>query len=135
MSAPQGLLDAAIYTKLTTDSAVAAMVVDRVIEGQAPEGTAYPLILFKAMSGGDTNRTRRRDVECEYLVEGVSPDPSEAMTLAGLIQDCLHDTELTVSGWSNYLCQCTTFFRTDESVEGTWVYRRGSFVEIGMDAT
>lgn len=44
-------IEAAIYTRLTTDAAVAALIGDRVFPNAVPQGSEYPAIDYEQTSG------------------------------------------------------------------------------------
>jgi len=67
-----------------------------------PQGVSLPAIRFFYSGGGEENLTPTRSVNVLYGVVGVSESSmKDAGEIADLIDACLHDSTLTVSGWTN----------------------------------
>lgn len=99
-------LDAAIYSRLQTTAAIIALLAGTtaIFHGQAPEGQAYPYIVFSYPSELDENETPRRRKNTLVFIRAYAQGGTSA-TQAGAIDDqidaALHLTPLTVSGWTN----------------------------------
>ena len=71
----------------------------------APRGTAvtYPLVIFSKSSGIEDNSSPRRTRTLVYQVTALSAKgKKEAQDIDNAIDALLHDTTLSVSGWSDY---------------------------------
>lgn len=83
-----------LYTTLSGDTAVAALVGTRIFEDLAPQGTAFPFVVFSFHTGGDTNalgsdvRTLTRP---QYLIRAISKGPtySDADAVAAAVDAAL----------------------------------------------
>lgn len=69
-----------LYGLLATDGVLQALVNGRVYKGVAPEGTAFPYIVFTAASTRDVNTVNqiRINVDTLYLVEAIDQSSSDA---------------------------------------------------------
>ena len=129
-------LEAAIFSKLTGASTVTSLLATSgsVFNVTVPTGYGYPLILFNLQGGGDLNDTPRRAKEPLYQVKALS---DISMYEAGQIDDAmdavLHNTTLTVSGWTNYWCARESDVRFAESLpDGSYIYHSGGIYRIGV---
>lgn len=92
----------ALYTALTNDSAVAALVGVRVYALQAPAESPLPFITFSRTVGMMTNDSPRQTTDDTYRIESVSSSRAGAETLDNAVYDTLHLNGITASGWSNF---------------------------------
>lgn len=73
-----------IYDTLSDDSALAALVSTRIFDGVAPQGSAYPFVVFNHQGGSDTRGvgTFRAFNNSLYQVKAVGKGESYAETTA-----------------------------------------------------
>jgi hypothetical protein len=133
MTAIFTLLNTGMYNKLAAQSTLTALATGGIFDTLAPPGTSDNYVIFQITAGGDTNTSPRRDVEVIYRVEFISTVLATARTGAGYIDDALHDSALTVSGWSNYRMVADRLFTRDEAVGGKTFYRRGAAYRVLVD--
>ncbi len=124
------LIEGALYTKLTGNANLQSLVAAKIFDTKATQPTADPYVLFQFTGGGDENETPRREVNVVYRVEGVSRVQATARTIAGYIDEALHDQALTLTGWSNYRMMQENYFNLEQIIEGIQFYRKGGFYRI-----
>ena len=99
-------LEEALYTTLSGGTALTALLGGTAIyNALGPQGTAvtYPLVMFTKSSGLDDNDSPRRTKTLVYQATGISDKgKKEAETIDNAIDALLHDSSLTVTGWSEY---------------------------------
>lgn len=126
-------VDAALYTKVTGDAGVAALVGTRVYYGQAPAGSEMPRVIFAWAGGGEQNTCPRRMINLVYRVEAIAETKAGAVALDSAISSALHEQELTISGWQNYVLDRENTYRPPvENLEGRQVYRVGAYYRIRL---
>lgn len=133
MTAIASLLETALYSKLTSGTALAALVSTRIYDTHVPASGTYPLVLFQHVAGGDTNSSPRRDVDVQFRVEAMARSAAEARQIAGFIDDLLHEQELTITGWSNYRLVAEALFNRVDQDEMQQVFRKGAIYRISVD--
>lgn len=69
-----------LYAALAGDSAISAAIGARVFNAIAPQGTAFPFVIFNFQAGTDVqgNGTARVQSEAVFLVKVVSQGPPDA---------------------------------------------------------
>jgi len=96
-------IETGLFSALSTNAAIltklgSAKIYNHII----PQGVSLPAIRFFYAGGGEENLTPTRSVNVVYAVIGVSEtSKKEAGEIADLIDACLHDQTLTVTGWTN----------------------------------
>lgn len=126
-------VDAALYTKLTEDMGLNALVGTKIYYEQAPAGTALPYVIFAPAGGGEVNATRRRMIEQVWRVEGVASTKAEATALDSAISSALHEQELMVSGWSNWVMDREMMYAPPtENDQGVQIWRRGAYYRVKL---
>ena len=129
-------LETSIFTLLTGGTALTAKLATTtsIYPYVAPLGAAFPLVIFNLQGGGDTNDTPRRNKDLVYQVKAVS---DTTKFLAGEvdteIDNLLHETVLTVSGWTNYWCARETDIGYQESKDGAIYWHVGGLYRIRLD--
>jgi uncharacterized protein DUF3168 len=100
------VLNAAIYSRLQTTSAITSLLAGTtaIYNMQAPEGQAYPYIVFNLQGGGDVNDTQNRLKNLivfvrTYTQGGVGA--AQGGSIDAQVDTALHLNPLTVSGWTN----------------------------------
>lgn len=115
--------ETALYTKLTGDVALTALVGTNIFNSQADDGTAYPYVIFYLADGGMPNDTPSMRVDEIFRVEAISDDGSEAKQVYDAIFTALHLQELTITGWNNYWMAVVGNQRLIETIAGNQVWR------------
>lgn len=125
-----------IYGKLSSSSAITAIVGSRIYEGVAPQGTVAPWIVYASLAPMDTyavgaNRVMTRD---QWLVRAVAQTSSfggDIGTLADAIEAALHSTDGTqgaVTGGYTVECYRLMPHRTIQVDSGVqWRYKGGIY--------
>lgn len=93
-------IEAALYTKLTGDSAVAALVSARVYNTRLPQKPTYPAVAYARISTGET-MAHDGPVGYEtarFQIDSYAQTFSEARALADAVRDCLNGLHATVGG-------------------------------------
>lgn len=127
-------VETAIYSQLTS-TAGTVLWGTRVYAGQARDQVTLPYVLFFNVSGGDDNDSPHRKISLTYQVEiwtAGSAAETQARQGSGYIDDAFHHQTLTVSGFTNHWCVCTSVISSVENVNGLVVYRRGRDVDIRL---
>lgn len=100
-------LDAAIYSKLASATALTALLAGTasVYNGMAPQGAATPYVIFSAASDRDGyTLSAEATVDFIYTVKAVtvspagSPSKKAAGAIAAQIKTALNDQPLTIAG-------------------------------------
>lgn len=85
----------AAYSALTT-----ALGGTYIYNQLAPEGQAFPYVIFHLVGGGDENLTPHRKRNIVLMAKAVSDTHLEASTIDGHLDARLHEGTPTVTGWS-----------------------------------
>jgi hypothetical protein len=95
------MIDAAIYSKLSGDTAVAAIVSTRIYPMRMPQGVVFPAISFDRVSTdtrdlthNGTNQTAQGTFQFSCFAE----DPKSAKQLGATVVKALHGWKGTVAG-------------------------------------
>jgi len=68
-----------------------------------------------------------------YRVEAIAETKAGAVALDSAISSALHEQELTISGWQNYVLDRENTYRPPvENLEGRQVYRVGAYYRIRL---
>lgn len=125
-------LDTAVYSRLQTTSAITSLLAGTtaIFYQRAPEGQAYPYIVFSYPSELDMNETPRRRKNDLIFIRAYAQGGNGAAQ-AGSIDDqidaALHLVPLTVSGWSNIWLAREQGLESVESVPtGQNVFMKGA---------
>ena len=95
-------LDTGVYNKLIGDSDLVADVGSNIFNMELPQGTtASKYVIFSRQGGpGDENICPRRLKNYVYSVQAISKSSlKEAGATDDLIDACLHNQSLSVTGW------------------------------------
>jgi len=96
-------LETGLFNALKNDSALTTALGGTLIYNKlAPQGTTGSYAVFQWQGGGDENDTPTRSRSVLYTVRCIADSQATAATLAGLVDDVLHNQTLTISGYSNY---------------------------------
>jgi len=126
----------ALYARLAAGTALTAELGGtRVYEALAPQGQTCPYVVYFRAGGGDDNSAQRRTRSENWVVKGVSIDQAQARRIDALIDDRLHEAELTITGWDNYQTARRTDVAYAEPGEGGVVYwHRGGTYRLNIGA-
>jgi hypothetical protein len=110
-----------------------ASVSGRIYRDAAPNGTAYPLVLFRFTAGGEENATLPRSVDTRYEVfceSEVSAD--EAGDVAEKIDQLLHGTAMVMNGFAHVWTSRETLLSVSQfdEVSGKRYWLRGAVYRI-----
>jgi hypothetical protein len=122
-----------IYNYLTGYSALTTALGGTYIYNQiAPQGQAFPYVIFSLAGGGDENLTPHRKRNIVIMAKAVSDTPLEASTLDGHLDDRLHEGSPTVSGWSliRPVWREDEISFTEAPRPGELVYHKGAYYRM-----
>lgn len=125
-------IEEAIYDALAV-TALTNLVGTRIYRDMAPQGAAYPMVIYAWSGGGDDNDTPARSRSPLYQVRAVSAESAdEAGDIAAVIDGLLHHQTLTVSGYTNYRTTQTSEVNGAEFDEGAGkrFWHRGAVYRI-----
>jgi hypothetical protein len=129
---PLALCYDAIKTKLLTNTTIAAS--GGIWQAPAPEGTPYPLYTFELVSDPGDTVSKRRNFDLRFLITCWGSTPDAALDGIGLVDDTLHNQELSISNWSNWKCINAGFVQLPSDLDaGEVVYRHGVNFDIAFD--
>lgn len=125
-------LERAIYSRLSGDAGLAALVDDRIYNIAAPRGASLPYVVFNQQSGREENRTPRRERLYDYTIKAIAQTLQEAGDIADAIDTAMFDATLHVDGWNEaYWVRPVTTIRYKEiEASGDAVYHAGAVYEI-----
>lgn len=128
-------LEDALYDKMSGNAGVAALVSTRIYREQAPQGAAYPLVVYGHQAGGDETLTSVDSVNVVYQVRAVSSvSAAEAGAIDEALRTALHRQTLTVTGWANFWTARINAIRFVETTpEGKAVFHAGGMYRIRLD--
>jgi hypothetical protein len=125
MSDAQGIIETALYSRLSTNTNIMAAVGAKIYQEQAPDKTPLDYIVFHMVDGRDDNSHPTRSMQFDYQFDVLSANRATARQIAGYIDDALHLVPLTLSGgWTNYYIVGTRQISRPENIDGSQVYRR-----------
>jgi hypothetical protein len=128
------LFNTALVTKLMAVAALQTLCSGNIYDTvKNDESVTDDYMVFQNVAGGDTNSSPRRDIDIVYRVEFISTQIANARAGAGYIEQALHQQELTITGWSNYRCECTDQVNLSDLVQSKIYYRKGRFVRVSAD--
>ncbi len=131
---PFNALNSAINTRLTGGTAlVSALGGTAIYHGYAPEDKALPFVIWSYSGGGAENMTPNTSVNEVVYVRSYAATAKQAATIDGLVAS-LMQTNLTVTGWSNYwLAREEEIFmpELDEAGKTTWTC--GAYYRVRLD--
>ena len=127
-------LNAGIYSKLSGGTAlVTALGGTCIYHGVAPEGKAFPYVIWSYVAGGHENMTPNESVNAVVYVRAYSTTAKAAATLDGYAAELL-ETTLTVTGWNNYWLareESIVLPSIDEAGKSTWSC--GAYYRVRLD--
>lgn len=129
-------LNAAIMSRLGTITALTsglaylkdAGTAPAIINGQAPEGQAYPYVVFSLQAGGDLNDNPHRTKSIVLFIRSYSTvSAKQAGSIDAVIDTALHLAPFSnVTGWTNtWLARETDLETVENPPTGTKVFMQG----------
>jgi len=134
-------LNTAIYSKLQSPSAIRSLLAGTtaIYHLQAPEGQAYPYVVFNVQAGGDENITPRRTKDLRVWVRAYAAGANgaaQAGSIDAQIDTALHLVPLTVSGWTNFwLARVQDIELVENEPSGRQVHTCGGVYRIRIEDT
>ena len=108
----------------------------------APEGTAYPYLIYQVQGGGERNAIRARDAEIVLVIQVFDDSLAGALGGSTVIEQRfndqgLYDTATPVDGGAAWAILTSTqeraVFLTNQ-VDGQLVYQSGAFFRFRMES-
>lgn len=121
----------ALYAKLSGATAITSYVGTspaRIWDSLAPSETERPYIVFYLASGQMPNVVPRDTINWVFRIEAVGDTRANAQAVADAVFDTLHESSLTIPGWTNYwlvherLTTMPDFENITERGEQRWRY-------------
>ena len=132
-------LSTAIYSKLQGTSAIRSLLAGTtaIYHMQAPEGQAYPYIVFNVQGGGDENQSQHRTKNLVVFVRAYSAvSPAQAESIDAQVDTALHLVPLTVTGWSNFwLARETDIELVENEPNARPIYTVGGMYRVRLEDT
>lgn len=128
-------IEAGLYSALSADTAIIGALGSTAIYNQiAPQTASVPYIVFGPGFGGKANISPGDLRNYVYPVKVVAAESKVAGTLGELILDCLHQTTLTVDGFTNYHTQAEGQIQFVETGrDGRLIFHSGYDMRIRID--
>lgn len=131
------VVNSAIYARLQGTAAIRSLLAGTtaIYNMQAPEGQAYPYIVFNLQGGGDENLTQNRTKNLVYYVRAYSGvSAAQAGSVDAQIDAALHLSPLTISGWSNiWAAREEEINLVENDPTGKKIYSCGSTYRLILD--
>jgi len=111
--------------------------------GLAPEGTAYPFLVYQMQGGGELNAVRARDGEFVIAIKVFDDSVAGALGCGTVIEQRFNDAGLydrpgdPLDGGTAWVILTSTQERAiflPEQVDGQLVYQSGAFFRFRMQA-
>lgn len=131
-------LNAAIYTRLGTTTAVTSLLANgstSIFALQAPESAAYPYVVYSVQGGGDVNDTQRRLKNLVLFIRAYGTVNAQAGSIDAQIDTALHLAPLSnVSGYTNiWLARETDLETVENPPTGSQVFMNGGLYRCLMN--
>lgn len=127
-------IEPALYTHLSANGGLAALVENRIYHLQAPQAAPLPYVTFAQIEGGYDDRSPRRGLDLLIEVAGIVNTRADGAALADAIQAALTDTPLTISGWAVYDTRVEKVVPQIINQEGSQRFRYNVYVRIRADS-
>lgn len=111
-------LDTSVQTALAAASGLTALVGTKIYALEAPPGAALPYVVYYLGSGLIPNLVQRDTLNFVYRVQSLATTRASAEAIFQQIYAALHESTLTITGWSNYWTACETITPLFENVQG-----------------
>jgi hypothetical protein len=130
------VLDSALNSRLQGGTALTVLLsgTTAIYKEQAPDNTTLPYVVFSFQGGGDMNITPSRMKDMLIYVRGYASSMALAGSIDTQIDTLLHNSVLTVSGWSNIWAARETDVERVEETPGGDVYTSGAVYRFILDS-
>jgi hypothetical protein len=126
-------LNTAIYSQLAGTNTAAGT---KVYYLQAPDAAALPYIVFDYVASRDENMTKNRTKDCSMFIRAYAATPGQAGTIDGQIDGKLHNTGLTVTGYTNFWTMRENAYSLVEvDASGRKTYMAGADYRVRLDVS
>lgn len=134
MANARAALDSALYAHLNVHQVLNA-VPGGVHNTEAPAGTAYPLVIYQAMSKVDEHTFDGRFARAVYLVKVTARAawPKAAVQAYAEVHTVLQDAALSVTGYTLLQCRRQSTFALEEQDGGELYQHVGGLYLIQAD--
>lgn len=129
----QHLIETALYGVLSSDSAILALVDNRLYAGQAPPQTNLPYLVFQWVDGALESTSPRPSFNFTYRIDCVATTRAQAAQGAALVLAALHHQPLSIAGWSHYDTHADKWFSDITNLEGEQFHLVGAEFKIRAD--
>jgi len=129
-------VDAGLYSKLTGDTALVALLSSGtpIFQLEAPPNTTMPYVIFFHAGGGPDSITPSDLRSMVYAVKGVATTLNAAANIDARIDALLHNNSITVSGYTNiWLARETEVQLVEGAPDGNPIYHYGAYYRIRID--
>jgi len=128
-------IETGLYSALLGDTAIyAELGGSEVYNRAAPQGTARPHIVFFHAGGGHENINPSDMQNHVYMVKTVADTAKKAGDIDELIIDCLHNGELTVTGYTNFwMAREEEVQITETGPDGRLIFHTGGYYRVRID--
>lgn len=136
MASPQAAIEAALYAKLVGQaSLITALGGTAIFNKLGPQPAPSKFCVYQQQGGGDVNESPTRMREPLYTVKAIATTQAAAFAIDAEIDTALHNKQLTVTGWTNILCQRETDINFPEiDSGGVTRYHAGGIYRIIIDS-
>jgi len=129
-------VDAGLYSKLTGDTALVALLSagTPVFQMEAPPNTDRPYVIFFSAGGGPDNITPSDLRSMVYGVKGIANTLTAAANIDARLDTLLHNQSITVSGYTNiWLAREIDVSTVEDAPDGNPIYQYGAYYRIRID--
>jgi len=129
-------IETGLYSKLTGTAALTTALGGSYIYNRvAPQGQALPYVVFNHAGGGHENINPSDMQNHVYLVKVVASGSKAAGTINDLVIAALHNSTLTVTGYTNFWTALEEEVQlTETAPDGTHIFHTGGYYRIRIDA-
>lgn len=116
---------------LAADSAVYALVGERITIAERPNGSNLPAVVIDHAAGGDTVDSPKEPQDITYNVVAISSvSLTEAANVAEAVRNALHLQHMTVIGWNIVQCEASSYIQYMENNDQKQFYYVGHAFRI-----
>lgn len=115
------VIEQALYSKLTSTSSITTLLAsaNAVYNEEAPEGAAFPFVIFGEYAGSGDNDSPHDAIQMLYQLKGSATTGFlQAGAIDAAIRAALHRATLTVTGWTNFKTQWESPIKVLEHLPG-----------------
>lgn len=134
-------VEIALYQRLIGTAALVNLLASAtsVYTQEAPQGAAYPMVVFNKQAGTDDNDNPHRARQLLYQVKAIVASKQatgadytlkDALAIDEQIDAALHLKPLTVTGWTNFWIVRESDVLYDEDASGKRFYHAGGLYRL-----